>query len=68
MAITAEGVETQEQYDWLEGACQHAQGHFISRPIDAETTRSFLLANHSFRKGDSNVLPFSPQSNKSQVC
>jgi diguanylate cyclase (GGDEF)-like protein len=68
MAITAEGVETQEQYDWLEGACQHAQGHFISRPIDAETTRSFLLANHSFRKGDSNVLPFSPPSNKSQVC
>ncbi|MNU28995.1 Cyclic di-GMP phosphodiesterase Gmr [compost metagenome] len=60
MAITAEGVETQEQYDWLEGACQYAQGHFISRPVNSEKVRSFILADYSFRKGDGNVLPFTP--------
>jgi EAL domain-containing protein (putative c-di-GMP-specific phosphodiesterase class I) len=67
MAITAEGVETREQYDWLEEACQHAQGHFISRPINAEKTRSFLLSNHSFRKGDGNVLPF-PSATSVETC
>jgi diguanylate cyclase (GGDEF)-like protein len=67
MAITAEGVETQEQYDWIEKACQHAQGHFISRPVNAENAKAFLLANRTFRKGDSNVLPFVPAGTKSQV-
>ena len=48
MAITAEGVETQQQYDWLEGACQHAQGHFISRPINADSVGEFLRAGRRF--------------------
>lgn len=48
MTITAEGVETQEQYDWLEESCQHAQGHFISRPINAESTILFLKEKHEF--------------------
>lgn len=53
MAITAEGVETQQQYDWLEEACQHAQGHFISMPVDAETVAGFLRSQRSFkRSGD----------------
>ncbi len=68
MAITAEGVETQEQYDWLEGACQHAQGHFISRPVNAEKARSFILADHRFGKGDSNIVPFPPPTGKKEAC
>jgi diguanylate cyclase (GGDEF)-like protein/PAS domain S-box-containing protein len=42
MAITAEGVETIEQYRWLEGTCQYAQGHLISRPIPARDVATFL--------------------------
>ena len=34
--IVAEGVETQEQFDWLmTHGCSHAQGYLISRPISA---------------------------------
>ena len=34
--IVAEGVETQEQFDWLMShGCSHAQGYLISRPISA---------------------------------
>jgi EAL domain-containing protein (putative c-di-GMP-specific phosphodiesterase class I) len=50
MAITAEGVETQAQYDWLEGACQLAQGHFISRPIDSASIVRFLSERRDFRR------------------
>lgn len=42
MAITAEGVETMEQYQWLEGTCQYAQGHLISRPLPAKDVPPFL--------------------------
>ena len=42
MAITAEGVETKDQYAWLQKECQHAQGHFISRPINGTKTVIFL--------------------------
>jgi diguanylate cyclase (GGDEF)-like protein len=50
MAITAEGVETADQFDWVSGACQHAQGHFISRPINAARTLQFLSARHTFKR------------------
>ena len=33
MRITAEGVETQEQLDWLGGRCHEAQGYHLSRPV-----------------------------------
>jgi EAL domain-containing protein (putative c-di-GMP-specific phosphodiesterase class I) len=43
MIITAEGVETQEQLDWLKSAnCSEAQGYFISRPLPATDLRSFM--------------------------
>jgi diguanylate cyclase (GGDEF)-like protein len=43
MIITAEGVETQEQLDWLKSAnCSEAQGYLISRPLPAKDLRSFM--------------------------
>ena len=43
----AEGVETQEQYDWLAHAgCHQAQGYLIAKPMPAEAFRA-LLAKQS---------------------
>ncbi|MBY3433271.1 EAL domain-containing protein [Rhizobium laguerreae] len=42
MIITAEGVETPEQYAWLKGSCQQAQGHYISHPMPADKIASFM--------------------------
>ena len=44
MIVTAEGVETQDQYDWLETRCQQAQGHFISMPIPTPQVAAFLAS------------------------
>ena len=45
LAITAEGVETQEQRRWLENAgCHHLQGYVFSRPMTAEQLKAFLKA------------------------
>ena len=39
-AALAEGIETEAQFLALRGmGCQHAQGYWISRPIDAEAFR-----------------------------
>jgi diguanylate cyclase (GGDEF)-like protein len=43
MAVTAEGVETQAQLDWLRSAgCTEAQGYLISRPLSTSNARSFV--------------------------
>jgi diguanylate cyclase (GGDEF)-like protein len=44
MAITAEGVETPEQYAWLKGNCQHAQGHYISVPLPTKKVADFIAS------------------------
>ena len=42
--VVAEGVETQEQYDFLiEAGCDHIQGFYISKPIPPESLDQFLL-------------------------
>jgi diguanylate cyclase (GGDEF)-like protein len=35
MKVTAEGVETIAQLDWVKGGCDEAQGYLLSRPIPA---------------------------------
>jgi diguanylate cyclase (GGDEF)-like protein len=43
MMVTAEGVETQAQLDWLRSAgCTEAQGYLISRPLNTVNLRSFV--------------------------
>jgi EAL domain-containing protein (putative c-di-GMP-specific phosphodiesterase class I) len=46
MVTTAEGVETQEQLDWLRmEACTEVQGYLISLPVPSRDIRP-LLACH----------------------
>jgi EAL domain-containing protein (putative c-di-GMP-specific phosphodiesterase class I) len=41
--VIAEGVETQETYDWLKTAdCEYAQGYFICRPGPKEEITQFM--------------------------
>ncbi|MEP7239508.1 MAG: EAL domain-containing protein [Devosia sp.] len=35
MRVTAEGVETSAQYDWVKLGCSEAQGFYLSRPVPA---------------------------------
>jgi diguanylate cyclase len=45
LEATAEGIEHQSQRDALVGLdCHSGQGYLMSRPLDAEAARSFLLA------------------------
>ena len=36
MKVTAEGVETPAQLDWVKAGCDEAQGYLLSRPVAAE--------------------------------
>ncbi|MBD3652848.1 EAL domain-containing protein [Kangiella sp.] len=50
----AEGVETQEQLDFLrEKGCEEIQGYWYSRPLVTEQFEAFLSANKSNQKKDS---------------
>jgi diguanylate cyclase (GGDEF)-like protein len=50
MVITAEGVETPEQYGWLKANCQQAQGHFISVPLRATVVPGFIEDHEARRR------------------
>ena len=44
--VVSEGVETQEQLDWLiEHNCEEAQGYLITRPLDVDGVEAFLQGN-----------------------
>ncbi|MBA2376774.1 MAG: EAL domain-containing protein [Rubrobacter sp.] len=46
MSVTAEGVETREQFDLLRGmGCEVAQGFHMSRPVRAREMASLLESN-----------------------
>ncbi|WP_299801655.1 EAL domain-containing protein [uncultured Shewanella sp.] len=48
LKVVAEGVETQEQADFLkESLCDHAQGYFYSKPKRVEELSAFLIADTS---------------------
>ena len=43
MAVVAEGVETQDQLDYLrELGCDFVQGYYLHRPLDAATVTELL--------------------------
>lgn len=47
MTVTAEGVETLEQYQLLQAVgCDYAQGFFISRPLTVTAARDLLSSTH----------------------
>jgi len=59
---TAEGVETLEQYDWLQAeGCTEIQGSFFSPPVAADTLLQLLVekdATNETRKGSSSFRFF----------
>lgn len=63
--VVAEGVETQEEWDILEGlGCHIAQGYYVSPPMPAEEIETWLdewsFAFRSVTGDDSNVLQNRP--------
>jgi len=49
MQVIAEGVETQEDLDFLEGMqCHEAQGYHISRPLPAKAFEDFIKKQTNF--------------------
>ena len=47
LRVTAEGVETEAQRDFLaRQGCDEIQGYLVSRPVAAEQCHAFLVADH----------------------
>lgn len=45
MKVVAEGIESQEQHDWLRAAgCDYGQGYFYSRAVEAGAFMRWLCA------------------------
>ncbi len=42
LRVTAEGVETQAQYDWVRQGCDEAQGYLIGKPMPAAEIPALL--------------------------
>jgi predicted signal transduction protein with EAL and GGDEF domain len=60
LALVAEGVESQEQYDFLKGkGCELLQGYFIKRPTEAKKFRAWLVQSQQARIAKENSLPVS---------
>jgi diguanylate cyclase (GGDEF)-like protein/PAS domain S-box-containing protein len=42
MSVTAEGVETAEQFDWIARNCEQVQGFYIARPMHPAAISGYL--------------------------
>ncbi|QCI12604.1 EAL domain-containing protein [Pseudomonas putida] len=52
--ITAEGIETQAQYDFLRNAgCDQGQGYLLGRPMPAEALQAWLGSHRQGHQGSS---------------
>ncbi|NJK30363.1 MAG: EAL domain-containing protein [Acaryochloris sp. SU_5_25] len=50
MSAVAEGVETQEQLNWLQSFnCDYAQGYLIAKPLPVEAIETLLMQNNCDR-------------------
>lgn len=50
LSVTAEGVETENQFDFLKSRnCSEAQGYYLSRPLPIEEISKFLRAQPATR-------------------
>ena len=48
MSTTAEGIETNEEFEWLRAqGCDQAQGFLFSRPLPANAYRDLLAARET---------------------
>lgn len=57
LAVTAEGVEREEEKRWLmERGCSHIQGFYYSRPIDVESFKKFCR-EYELKNKDSIEVP-----------
>jgi diguanylate cyclase (GGDEF)-like protein len=53
MDVVAEGIETFDQLALLKALrCDYGQGHFFSKPLNAEAVAELLKANHEQSEGD----------------
>ena len=54
--ITAEGVETKAQFDYLlKRGCNEVQGYYFSRPLPVESIENFLLNYYSILSDKSSI-------------
>ena len=52
LEVVAEGVESQEAWDWLdEMNCDLAQGYWLARPMDAEHATAWLTGRRGLERG-----------------
>lgn len=59
--ITAEGVETQEQVNFLRAiACDQLQGYFFAKPLQSEDIAPFLLSRAAKKLGSADKTASSP--------
>lgn len=51
MHVTAEGVETAEQFEWIAENCDQVQGYFIARPMSAAEIPAYLASETDKHRG-----------------
>lgn len=52
MRVTAEGVETESQYDWVRLGCNEVQGYFLSPPVAASEVMATMARLNARRDGE----------------